>query len=121
MHPCSDSIRTQKGRTVCAVPGGVWSLLKQLFSSLSVLGSDQPSPVHSSIPPVPVPLTAPPTQSSPHSSQSPLILQPLASPLQVGVPPMPLPIILNPALIEATSPVPLLPGPRPTSPSDEVK
>uniref|UniRef100_A0A3Q1FPN5 Golgi-specific brefeldin A-resistance guanine nucleotide exchange factor 1 n=1 Tax=Acanthochromis polyacanthus TaxID=80966 RepID=A0A3Q1FPN5_9TELE len=62
-----------------------------------------------------------PTQAPSPLSQSPLILQPLASPLQVGVPPMSLPIILNPALIEATSPVPLLPGPRPTSPSDEVK
>ncbi|XP_043838957.1 Golgi-specific brefeldin A-resistance guanine nucleotide exchange factor 1 isoform X3 [Dromiciops gliroides] len=49
-------------------------------------------------------------------AQPPLILQPLASPLQVGVPPMTLPIILNPALIEATSPVPLLAAPRPTDP-----
>uniref|UniRef100_A0A8C7P6Y8 Golgi-specific brefeldin A-resistance guanine nucleotide exchange factor 1 n=1 Tax=Oncorhynchus mykiss TaxID=8022 RepID=A0A8C7P6Y8_ONCMY len=59
-----------------------------------------------------------------HMSQSPLILQPLASHLQVGgVPPMSLPIILNPALIEASSPVPLLPAPRPTDLSDtpEVK
>uniref|UniRef100_A0AAY4EUT1 Golgi-specific brefeldin A-resistance guanine nucleotide exchange factor 1 n=1 Tax=Denticeps clupeoides TaxID=299321 RepID=A0AAY4EUT1_9TELE len=56
-------------------------------------------------------------------TQSPLILQPLASPLQVGVPPMSLPIILNPALIEATSPVPLLPTSRPADPADptEVK
>nr|XP_020646816.1 Golgi-specific brefeldin A-resistance guanine nucleotide exchange factor 1 isoform X1 [Pogona vitticeps] len=52
---------------------------------------------------------APPTMA-----QQPLILQPLASPLQVGVPPMTLPIILNPALIEATSPVPLLASQRPT-------
>uniref|UniRef100_A0A4W3GWT7 Golgi brefeldin A resistant guanine nucleotide exchange factor 1 n=1 Tax=Callorhinchus milii TaxID=7868 RepID=A0A4W3GWT7_CALMI len=50
-------------------------------------------------------------------SQSPLILQPLTSSLQVGVPPMPLPIILNPALIEATSPVPLLSTPRPANSS----
>ncbi|XP_074855930.1 Golgi-specific brefeldin A-resistance guanine nucleotide exchange factor 1 isoform X11 [Carettochelys insculpta] len=50
------------------------------------------------------------------TAQSPLILQPLASPLQVGVPPMTLPIILNPALIEATSPVPLLATPRPADP-----
>ncbi|XP_028323608.1 Golgi-specific brefeldin A-resistance guanine nucleotide exchange factor 1 isoform X2 [Gouania willdenowi] len=67
---------------------------------------------------------APPPSSPPSSiSQPPLILQPLASPLQVGVPPMSLPIILNPALIEATSPVPLLPppGPRPTTgPSEQV-
>ncbi|XP_078055477.1 Golgi-specific brefeldin A-resistance guanine nucleotide exchange factor 1 isoform X2 [Mustelus asterias] len=48
-------------------------------------------------------------------AQSPLILQPLTSSLQVGVPSMPLPIILNPALIEATSPVPLLSTPRPTT------
>ncbi|KAG7265233.1 hypothetical protein CRUP_005436 [Coryphaenoides rupestris] len=40
----------------------------------------------------------------------------------VGVTPMSLPIILNPALIEASSPVPLLPvGPRPTSPAHDVK
>lgn len=52
----------------------------------------------------------------PSLTQPPLILQPLASPLQVGVPPMTLPIILNPALIEATSPVPLLATPRPTDP-----
>ncbi|XP_042312385.1 Golgi-specific brefeldin A-resistance guanine nucleotide exchange factor 1 isoform X3 [Sceloporus undulatus] len=50
----------------------------------------------------------------PGMAQQPLILQPLASPLQVGVPPMTLPIILNPALIEATSPVPLLASQRPT-------
>ncbi|XP_053163380.1 Golgi-specific brefeldin A-resistance guanine nucleotide exchange factor 1 isoform X7 [Hemicordylus capensis] len=49
-------------------------------------------------------------------AQQPLILQPLTSPLQVGVPPMTLPIILNPALIEATSPVPLLASQRPTDP-----
>uniref|UniRef100_A0A673I166 Golgi-specific brefeldin A-resistance guanine nucleotide exchange factor 1 n=1 Tax=Sinocyclocheilus rhinocerous TaxID=307959 RepID=A0A673I166_9TELE len=53
----------------------------------------------------------PPDSPPPPLGQSPLILQPLASPLQVGVPPMSLPIILNPALIEATSPVPLLPRP----------
>ncbi|XP_068183227.1 Golgi-specific brefeldin A-resistance guanine nucleotide exchange factor 1 isoform X2 [Antennarius striatus] len=84
-------------------------------------GSDRSSPVPLPNSPMPVPLTAAPTQTAPPMSQSPLILQPLASPLQVGVPPMSLPIILNPALIEATSPVPLLPSPRPTSPSDEVK
>ncbi|XP_068423605.1 Golgi-specific brefeldin A-resistance guanine nucleotide exchange factor 1 isoform X3 [Clinocottus analis] len=89
-------------------------------------GSDRSSPVPPSVPAVP--LTTPPALSpSPlsHSpsplSHAPFILQPLASPLQVGVPPMSLPIILNPALIEATSPVPLLPGPGPTSPSGEVK
>ncbi|XP_044276109.1 Golgi-specific brefeldin A-resistance guanine nucleotide exchange factor 1 isoform X3 [Varanus komodoensis] len=53
---------------------------------------------------------------SPPVAQQPLILQPLASPLQVGVPPMTLPIILNPALIEATSPVPLLASQRPADP-----
>ncbi|XP_071337602.1 Golgi-specific brefeldin A-resistance guanine nucleotide exchange factor 1 isoform X2 [Trachinotus anak] len=87
----------------------------------SATGSDQSSSVPPSVPPMPVPLTAPPAQAPSPLSQSPLILQPLASPLQVGVPPMSLPIILNPALIEATSPVPLLSGPRPTSPSDEDK
>ncbi|XP_054874939.1 Golgi-specific brefeldin A-resistance guanine nucleotide exchange factor 1 isoform X5 [Amphiprion ocellaris] len=87
----------------------------------SANGSDRSSPIPPSVPPMPVPLTGSPTQAPSPLSQSPLILQPLASPLQVGVPPMSLPIILNPALIEATSPVPLLPGPRPTSPSDEVK
>ncbi|KAM8852195.1 Golgi-specific brefeldin A-resistance guanine nucleotide exchange factor 1 isoform 1-T1 [Synchiropus picturatus] len=69
----------------------------------------------------PVPVTASSIQAPSPLSQSPLLIQPLASPLQMGVPPMSLPIILNPALIEATSPVPLLPGPRPTSPSNEVK
>uniref|UniRef100_A0A671UH38 Golgi-specific brefeldin A-resistance guanine nucleotide exchange factor 1 n=1 Tax=Sparus aurata TaxID=8175 RepID=A0A671UH38_SPAAU len=88
---------------------------------LHSLGSDRSSPVPRSLSPMPVPLTASPAQGPSPLSQSPLILQPLASPLQVGVPPMSLPIILNPALIEATSPVPLLPSPRPTSPSDEVK
>ncbi|XP_033468828.2 Golgi-specific brefeldin A-resistance guanine nucleotide exchange factor 1 isoform X2 [Epinephelus lanceolatus] len=87
----------------------------------SANGSDRSSPVPPSVPPMPVPLTTSSAQAPSPLTQSPLILQPLASPLQVGVPPMSLPIILNPALIEATSPVPLLPGPRPTSPSDEVK
>uniref|UniRef100_A0A8C4ZVZ2 Golgi brefeldin A resistant guanine nucleotide exchange factor 1 n=1 Tax=Gadus morhua TaxID=8049 RepID=A0A8C4ZVZ2_GADMO len=77
--------------------------------------------------PSPSPLTPPPVKVSPSrgpspTSQSPLILQPLALPLQVGGSPMSLPIILNPALIEASSPVPLLPvAPRPTSPSHEEK
>ncbi|XP_061857825.1 Golgi-specific brefeldin A-resistance guanine nucleotide exchange factor 1 isoform X2 [Colius striatus] len=60
--------------------------------------------------------SSPVTDVPPPAAQPPLILQPLASPLQVGVPPMTLPIILNPALIEATSPVPLLATPRPTDP-----
>ncbi|XP_019473144.1 Golgi-specific brefeldin A-resistance guanine nucleotide exchange factor 1 isoform X4 [Meleagris gallopavo] len=60
--------------------------------------------------------TSPVTDIPPATAQPPLILQPLASPLQVGVPPMTLPIILNPALIEATSPVPLLATSRPTDP-----
>ncbi|XP_038593458.1 Golgi-specific brefeldin A-resistance guanine nucleotide exchange factor 1 isoform X1 [Micropterus salmoides] len=89
--------------------------------SASAKGSDPSSPAPPSVRPMPVPLTASPAQTASPLSQSPFILQPLASPLQVGVPPMSLPIILNPALIEATSPVPLLPSPRPTSPSDEVK
>ncbi|XP_076419354.1 Golgi-specific brefeldin A-resistance guanine nucleotide exchange factor 1 isoform X26 [Peromyscus maniculatus bairdii] len=59
---------------------------------------------------------SPPPEGPPPLAQPPLILQPLTSPLQVGVPPMTLPIILNPALIEATSPVPLLSTPRPTDP-----
>ncbi|XP_056290825.1 Golgi-specific brefeldin A-resistance guanine nucleotide exchange factor 1 isoform X1 [Pseudoliparis swirei] len=80
-------------------------------------GSERSSPVPHSMASVPL-TTSPPMGPSP-LSQSPLILQPLASPLQVGGPPMPLPIILNPALIEATSPVPLLPGP--TSPAGEFK
>nr|XP_013013704.1 Golgi-specific brefeldin A-resistance guanine nucleotide exchange factor 1 isoform X11 [Cavia porcellus] len=60
--------------------------------------------------------SSPASDGPPPLPQPPLILQPLASPLQVGVPPMTLPIILNPALIEATSPVPLLATPRPTDP-----
>ncbi|XP_038613594.1 Golgi-specific brefeldin A-resistance guanine nucleotide exchange factor 1 isoform X2 [Tachyglossus aculeatus] len=59
---------------------------------------------------------SPSPDGPPSLAQPPLILQPLASPLQVGVPPMTLPIILNPALIEATSPVPLLATPRPADP-----
>ncbi|XP_026080194.1 Golgi-specific brefeldin A-resistance guanine nucleotide exchange factor 1 isoform X2 [Carassius auratus] len=79
----------------------------------SANGSDRSSPVPPSTPPMPTPAKMSPPESlrSP-LGQSPLILQPLASPLQVGVPPMSLPIILNPALIEATSPVPLLPRPN---------
>ncbi|XP_006807127.2 Golgi-specific brefeldin A-resistance guanine nucleotide exchange factor 1 [Neolamprologus brichardi] len=87
----------------------------------SANGSGRSSPVPPSIPPMPVPLTTSAVQGPSPLGQSPLILQPLASPLQVGVPPMSLPIILNPALIEATSPVPLLPAPRSTTPSDEVQ
>ncbi|XP_048060362.1 Golgi-specific brefeldin A-resistance guanine nucleotide exchange factor 1 isoform X2 [Megalobrama amblycephala] len=73
--------------------------------------TDRSSPVPPSTPPIPTPVKMSPPESPPPLGQSPLILQPLASPLQVGVPPMSLPIILNPALIEATSPVPLLPRP----------
>lgn len=83
--------------------------------------SDSERSVGATAPPVPVgpPVSAPGrmspvTEGSPPITQSPLILQPLASPLQVGVPPMTLPIILNPALIEATSPVPLLSSTRST-------
>ncbi|XDV49945.1 hypothetical protein PO909_019094 [Leuciscus waleckii] len=77
----------------------------------SANGTDRSSPVPPSTPPMPTPTKMSPPVSPPPLGQSPLILQPLASPLQVGVPPMSLPIILNPALIEATSPVPLLPRP----------
>ncbi|XP_066534488.1 Golgi-specific brefeldin A-resistance guanine nucleotide exchange factor 1 isoform X1 [Hoplias malabaricus] len=86
----------------------------------SANGTDRSSPVPPSTPPAPTSIKR--SESPPSLSQSPLILQPLASPLQVGVPPMSLPIILNPALIEATSPVPLLP-PRAAEPADgsEVK
>uniref|UniRef100_A0A673BCB3 Golgi brefeldin A resistant guanine nucleotide exchange factor 1 n=1 Tax=Sphaeramia orbicularis TaxID=375764 RepID=A0A673BCB3_9TELE len=96
-------------------PGGRLFLSRAVKHCTSRVQPVVPAPP--SMSPIPVPLAAPP----PQTAQPPLILQPLASPLQVGVPPMSLPIILNPALIEATSPVPLLPGPRPTSPSDEVK
>ncbi|XP_051945583.1 Golgi-specific brefeldin A-resistance guanine nucleotide exchange factor 1-like isoform X5 [Xyrauchen texanus] len=73
--------------------------------------TDRLSLVPPSTSPIPSPAKMSPPESLPLLSQSPLILQPLALPLQVGVPPMSLPIILNPALIEATSPVPLLPRP----------
>ncbi|CAH2321847.1 Golgi-specific brefeldin A-resistance guanine nucleotide exchange factor 1 isoform X1 [Pelobates cultripes] len=65
---------------------------------------------------------SPVTEIPSNLTQPPLILQPLTSHLQVGVPAMSLPIILNPALIEATSPVPLLSTPRPadSSPVSEV-
>ncbi|XP_077786805.1 Golgi-specific brefeldin A-resistance guanine nucleotide exchange factor 1 isoform X2 [Podarcis muralis] len=68
-------------------------------------------------PPAAAPVKVSSAKDAPQAvAQQPLILQPLASPLQVGVPPMTLPIILNPALIEATSPVPLLASQRPTDP-----
>ncbi|XP_033004522.1 Golgi-specific brefeldin A-resistance guanine nucleotide exchange factor 1 isoform X2 [Lacerta agilis] len=68
-------------------------------------------------PPAAAPVKVSSAKDAPQTvAQQPLILQPLASPLQVGVPPMTLPIILNPALIEATSPVPLLASQRPTDP-----
>uniref|UniRef100_A0A668AIS3 Golgi-specific brefeldin A-resistance guanine nucleotide exchange factor 1 n=1 Tax=Myripristis murdjan TaxID=586833 RepID=A0A668AIS3_9TELE len=111
-------------RIVCFLPNLREELFKQTVIpalSSTCFRTDRSSPVPPSTPPLPVPVKTSPTQAPSPMSQSPLILQPLASPLQVGVPPMSLPIILNPALIEATSPVPLLPGPRPTSPSDEVK
>ncbi|XP_060728415.1 Golgi-specific brefeldin A-resistance guanine nucleotide exchange factor 1 isoform X3 [Tachysurus vachellii] len=94
----------------------------QEIQTPSANGHDGSSPVPPSTPPMPTPVKMS-SDSPPTLAQSPLILQPLASPLQVGVPPMTLPIILNPALIEATSPVPLLPAPRPTDPTDtsEVK
>uniref|UniRef100_A0A8C0KBL2 Golgi-specific brefeldin A-resistance guanine nucleotide exchange factor 1 n=1 Tax=Canis lupus dingo TaxID=286419 RepID=A0A8C0KBL2_CANLU len=75
-----------------------------------------PRPANSSSPGSPVASSpnrlSPTSDGPPPLAQPPLILQPLASPLQVGVPPMTLPIILNPALIEATSPVPLLATPH---------
>ncbi|XP_060943117.1 Golgi-specific brefeldin A-resistance guanine nucleotide exchange factor 1 isoform X3 [Limanda limanda] len=89
--------------------------------STSATAADRSSAVPPSNPPMPVPLTTSPSHTHSPSSQSPLILQPLASALQVGVPPMSLPIILNPALIEASSPVPLLTSPRPMTPADQVK
>uniref|UniRef100_A0A671MX78 Golgi-specific brefeldin A-resistance guanine nucleotide exchange factor 1 n=1 Tax=Sinocyclocheilus anshuiensis TaxID=1608454 RepID=A0A671MX78_9TELE len=92
-------------------------LKEELFKQAVIPGSDRSSPVPPSTPPMPTPAKmSPPESLPPPLGQSPLILQPLASPLQVGVPPMSLPIILNPALIEATSPVPLLPRPPLTDP-----
>lgn len=94
----------------------------QEIQTPSANGNDRSSPAPPSTPPMPVRVKCS-CDSPPTLTQSPLILQPLASPLQVGVPPMTLPIILNPALIEATSPVPLLSTPRPAEPADtsEVK
>ncbi|KAF4090294.1 hypothetical protein AMELA_G00050380 [Ameiurus melas] len=94
----------------------------QEIQTPSANGNDRSSPVPPSTTPMLTPIKNS-CDSPPTLTQSPLILQPLASPLQVGVPPMTLPIILNPALIEATSPVPLLPAPRPTEPAEtsEVK
>ncbi|XP_055083101.1 Golgi-specific brefeldin A-resistance guanine nucleotide exchange factor 1 [Periophthalmus magnuspinnatus] len=87
--------------------------------------SEAPSAPPSAQTPSPSSFSPPTSSLNPSSSPlgpSPLILQPLASPLQVGVPPMSLPIILNPALIEATSPVPLLPPVNRTGTApDEVK
>uniref|UniRef100_A0A8C8IB53 SEC7 domain-containing protein n=1 Tax=Oncorhynchus tshawytscha TaxID=74940 RepID=A0A8C8IB53_ONCTS len=117
----------QPGRGPHTIPASI----KALFSPIS---SPPPTQAPSPVPAAPTepktfsrPASCPPRslppESFPHESV-PLILQPLASHLQVGgVPPMSLPIILNPALIEASSPVPLLPAPRPTDLSDtpEVK
>ncbi|XP_044155191.1 LOW QUALITY PROTEIN: Golgi-specific brefeldin A-resistance guanine nucleotide exchange factor 1 [Bufo gargarizans] len=88
--------------------------------------SDTSSPALSTVPAPSPSCTAmrmsPVTDVPPPIAQSTLILHTLTSPLQMGVPQMSLPIILNPALIEATSPVPLLSTPRPaeTSPVSEV-
>ncbi|XP_040294611.1 Golgi-specific brefeldin A-resistance guanine nucleotide exchange factor 1 isoform X1 [Bufo bufo] len=88
--------------------------------------SDTSSPARSTVPapsPSCTPMRmSPVTDVPPPIVQSTLILHTLTSPLQMGVPQMSLPIILNPALIEATSPVPLLSTPRPaeTSPVSEV-
>uniref|UniRef100_A0A671TGC4 Golgi-specific brefeldin A-resistance guanine nucleotide exchange factor 1 n=1 Tax=Sinocyclocheilus anshuiensis TaxID=1608454 RepID=A0A671TGC4_9TELE len=94
------------------IPGTEHSiaLLSTLLLPFLYAGTDRSFPVPPSKPPMPTPAKmSPPDSPPPPLGQSPLILQPLASPLQVGIPPMSLPIILNPALIEATSPVPLLP------------
>uniref|UniRef100_A0A8C1JHP0 Golgi-specific brefeldin A-resistance guanine nucleotide exchange factor 1 n=1 Tax=Cyprinus carpio TaxID=7962 RepID=A0A8C1JHP0_CYPCA len=98
------------------IPGTEHSILLSKLSTFLLpficAGTDRSSPVPPSKPPMPTPAKmSPPESPLPPLGQSPLILQPLASPLQVGIPPMSLPIILNPALIEATSPVPLLPRP----------
>uniref|UniRef100_A0A671TCD3 Golgi-specific brefeldin A-resistance guanine nucleotide exchange factor 1 n=1 Tax=Sinocyclocheilus anshuiensis TaxID=1608454 RepID=A0A671TCD3_9TELE len=93
--------------SIACVPG---PLLSTLLLPFLYAGTDRSFPVPPSKPPMPTPAKmSPPDSPPPPLGQSPLILQPLASPLQVGIPPMSLPIILNPALIEATSPVPLLP------------
>uniref|UniRef100_A0A8C2HDC0 Golgi-specific brefeldin A-resistance guanine nucleotide exchange factor 1 n=1 Tax=Cyprinus carpio TaxID=7962 RepID=A0A8C2HDC0_CYPCA len=98
------------------IPGTEHSILLSKLSTFLLpficAGTDRSSPVPPSKPPMPTPAKmSPPESPLPPLGQSPLILQPLASPLQVGIPPMSLPIILNLALIEATSPVPLLPRP----------
>uniref|UniRef100_A0A8C2A1Y6 Golgi-specific brefeldin A-resistance guanine nucleotide exchange factor 1 n=1 Tax=Cyprinus carpio TaxID=7962 RepID=A0A8C2A1Y6_CYPCA len=94
------------------VPPPLLSKLSTFLLPFFCAGTDRSSPVPPSKPPMPTPAKmSPPESPLPPLGQSPLILQPLASPLQVGIPPMSLPIILNPALIEATSPVPLLPRP----------
>ncbi|XP_029328210.1 Golgi-specific brefeldin A-resistance guanine nucleotide exchange factor 1 isoform X3 [Mus caroli] len=97
--------------------------LSEIPSEMGVCDSEKPESTRapsSSSPGSPVASSpsklSPAQEGPPPLTQPPLILQPLTSPLQVGVPPMTLPIILNPALIEATSPVPLLATPRPTDP-----
>ncbi|GAB1302491.1 Golgi-specific brefeldin A-resistance factor 1 [Apodemus speciosus] len=98
-------------------------LRDELFKQTVIQDSEKPESTRapsSSSPGSPVASSpsklSPAPEGPPPLAQPPLILQPLTSPLQVGVPPMTLPIILNPALIEATSPVPLLATPRPTDP-----
>ncbi|XP_069096639.1 Golgi-specific brefeldin A-resistance guanine nucleotide exchange factor 1 isoform X1 [Pleurodeles waltl] len=78
---------------------------KHAAAGLSTIGATGSTSTYSSMSPV--------TDLTGSKSQSSLILQPLTSPQLVGVRPMSLPIILNPALIEASSPVPLLSIPRP--------
>uniref|UniRef100_A0A3B3W2B2 Golgi-specific brefeldin A-resistance guanine nucleotide exchange factor 1 n=1 Tax=Poecilia latipinna TaxID=48699 RepID=A0A3B3W2B2_9TELE len=95
---------------------------RSIIRLFCLVGPDlsSPAPAAKSLPLAPS--STSPARSPLSPSQPPLILQPLASPLQVGIPSMPLPIILNPALIEATSPVPLLPGHKPvSSPTDEFQ
>uniref|UniRef100_A0A3P9Q1V8 Golgi-specific brefeldin A-resistance guanine nucleotide exchange factor 1 n=1 Tax=Poecilia reticulata TaxID=8081 RepID=A0A3P9Q1V8_POERE len=116
-------------RIVCFLPNLREELFKQtviaddciqsIIRLFCLVGPDlsSPAPASKSLPLAPS--STSPVRSPLSPSQPPLILQPLASPLQVGIPSMPLPIILNPALIEATSPVPLLPGHKPASSSTD--
>uniref|UniRef100_A0A8C5WLP4 Golgi-specific brefeldin A-resistance guanine nucleotide exchange factor 1 n=1 Tax=Leptobrachium leishanense TaxID=445787 RepID=A0A8C5WLP4_9ANUR len=85
-----------------------------------VSGSESPNPAvlaPAANPPCAPIRISPVTEIPSNLTRPSLILHPLTSPLQVGVPAMSLPIILNPALIEATSPVPLLSTPRPADTS----
>ncbi|XP_072138695.1 Golgi-specific brefeldin A-resistance guanine nucleotide exchange factor 1 isoform X4 [Mobula birostris] len=128
-EPCPNSVQHPSNGQASVVPGSDANPSGQITASenLTEASAKDSENVHVGGTPSLTPVSTPVKMSvgpdvNQSVTQSPLILHPLTSSLQVGVPPMTLPIILNPALIEATSPVPLLSPPRPsnTSTASEV-